>query len=424
MGHLAGKDIYRRLGEKIDSMQVRVPWNEHLYEILKELYTPEEAEVYCRMPYSLSSLDKISRVTKMDAAYLEKILHSLAAKGLVIDLLIKGKYRYMPSPMVIGIFEFTMMRTGEDANPKHWARLFHQYLQDDTFVAANYKNGQRLSPMRALPYETALDDSPYLEILDYEKATEIIESANKFAIGICSCRHEKMHVGEKKCDISLDTCQTMGMSADYLIRNNLAREVSKADSLENLARSMEQGLVLNADNVKNNITFICHCCKCCCNALAGLSRFGYPNAVVSSSFIAGVNGEQCIGCGKCVSACPIEAITMNEVSAGRKKAAKINQDYCLGCGVCVTRCPVKAISLTKRKQKVFHPENTFERVILQSLERGTLQNLLFDDPDEFTPKLMKGMVGGFLRLPGVQKTLMSDMFRSRFLHVLKAGTKK
>lgn len=424
MGHLVGKDIYRSLGDKIDSMQVRVPWNEQLYLVLKELYTVEEAEVYCKMPYSLSSLDKIAKVSKLEIGHLEKTLHSLAAKGLVIDLLIRGKYRYMPSPMVIGIFEFTMMRTGPDANPKHWAKLFHQYLQDETFFAANYKNGQRISPMRALPYESALDDSPYLEVLDYEKATSIIESADRFAIGICSCRHEKMHVGEKKCDISLDTCQTMGLSADYLIRNKLAKEVSKADALENLAHSVEQGLVLNADNVQNNITFICHCCKCCCNALAGLSRFGYPNAVVTSSVIAGVNQEECIGCGKCVKACPIEAIEMKAAGAVREKKAAIDLDFCLGCGVCVTKCPTKAITLTKRKQKVLHPENTFERVILQSLERDTLQNLLFDDPENFSPKLMKGLVGGFLRLPGMKKTLMSDMFRSRFLTVLKSGMRK
>ena len=416
MGHIVGKDVYRELGRKMDSMQVRVPWNDKLYEILKELYTADEAEVYCKMPHSLSSVGKISRVSKLDVGHLEKILHSLCSKGLVIDLWIKGKYRYMPSPMVIGVFEFTMMRTGENTNSKHWAKLFHQYLSDEDFIAANYSDGQRISPMRTLPYESTLAE--YVEVLDYEKATAIIESADKFAIGICSCRHEKMHVGEKYCDVPLDMCSTMGKSADYLIRNHLAKEVSKSDALDNLARSLEYGLVLNADNVKNNISFICHCCKCCCNALAGISKFGYANAVVTSSFIATVN-QQCTGCGKCERVCPVDCINVVD---GEKKAV-VDAEYCLGCGVCASKCPTKAIVLMKRKQKVLHPENTFERVLLQSLERDTLPTLLFDQPQSMTPKLMKGMVGGFLRLPGVKRTLMSDMLRSRFLGWVKSVAK-
>lgn len=418
MGHMSGKDVYRRVGEKIDSLQMRAPWNEHLHELLKELYTTEEAEVFCQLPASLSSLGKLVRITKIEEARLEKILESLCLKGLVIDMFIGGKYRYMPSPLVIGIFEFTMMRTGEGENSKRWAELFHHYLTDnDAFVAANYGNGQRVSPLRTLPYEGTILNEDYTEVLDYEKATAIIESATKFAVGLCSCRHEKTHLGDV-CDAPLEICTTMGKSADYLIRNNLSREMSKSEALENLASSMEAGLVLNADNVKDRITFICHCCKCCCNALAGISRFGYANAVVTSSFIAGVDEADCNSCGKCVRVCPIDAISLNS-----RIKPMIDQKFCLGCGVCAFKCTKNAIRLVKRAQRVLHPENTFERVILQSLERGTLQNLLFEDPHRFTPKMMNGLVGGFLRLPGIKKALMSDLLRSRFLQVIKSSQK-
>ena len=75
----------------------------------------------------------------------------------------------------------------------------------------------------------------------------------------------------------------------------------------------------------------------------------------------------------------------------------------------------------KREQHVIHPETTFERVILQCLERGTLQNQLFDDPGRLTHKAMRGIVGGFLRLPPVKKALMSDTLRSRFLAALSTA---
>ncbi len=101
----------------------------------------------------------------------------------------------------------------------------------------------------------------------------------------------------------------------------------------------------------------------------------------------------------------------------------INQDICLGCGVCGLKCPTSAMKLVKREQRVIHPETSFERVILQSLERGNLEYLFFDEPDRPAHKVMRSLVGGFLRLRPVKKALMSDMLRSRFLETLASGVK-
>ena len=62
MGHISGKDIYRQLGKKIDQLPTRAPWNASLHAILKELYTPEEAEVIVKMPYGFSNLARIARI--------------------------------------------------------------------------------------------------------------------------------------------------------------------------------------------------------------------------------------------------------------------------------------------------------------------------------------------------------------------------
>ena len=115
-----------------------------------------------------------------------------------------------------------MMRTGDNLNTKEWAKLFHTYLQsDNTFYAGNFKHKEKISPLRTLPHEDAIDTSEYVEVLDYEKATAIIEGAKKFSIGICSCRHEKLHVGEKRCDVPLDTCSSFDTAADYMIHRTV-----------------------------------------------------------------------------------------------------------------------------------------------------------------------------------------------------------
>jgi Na+-translocating ferredoxin:NAD+ oxidoreductase RNF subunit RnfB len=287
---------------------------------------------------------------------------------------------------------------------------------DDSFWAANFTKDKKISPLRTLPHEEAVEESEYVEVLDYEKATSIVENAKKFCIGICSCRHEKLHVGEKKCDVPLDTCSSFDAAADYLIKHNLGKEVSKTEMLENLDRSREMGLVFCADNVKKDVTFICHCCSCCCNIMLGINKFGYPNILVTSSYIAQVDEKECAACETCVESCPINAIEMLP-----EENPKINESLCIGCGVCALNCQTGALKLVKRKQRVLHPEDTFERVVLQCLERGTLQNQMFRNPQSLTHKFMRGIVGAFLKLPPVKKSLMSDTLRSSFLGMMKKG---
>ncbi len=424
MGHLAGKDVYRELGEKIDGLTARAPWNETFHALLRELYSEEDAELIARMPYGLSRLERLERATGIDRPRLERQLESLCHRGLVLDLCLHDTCYYAPSPMVVGIFEFSMMRTGPGLDQAKWARLFHEYMDEGPFWAANFGAGQRVSVMRAVPHDGTVAPEAHVEILDYEKATAIVESSDRFSLGLCSCRHERQHLGEKPCKAPLGNCASFGAGADYLVRNGLARRVSKSEALENVARSRELGLVLNADNVQRNVTFMCHCCKCCCNALKGISKHGFPHAVVTSSWLAASDREKCKGCGTCSRRCPIDAIPREPDPDPRFRKhgrPQVDESLCLGCGVCVLGCNSGAMKLHPRPQRVLHPETTFERIMLACLERGTLQNQLFDDPGSKRQEFLRAVVGGFLRLPPVKQALMSDALRSRFLAAVRSG---
>ena len=86
MGHLVGKDIFRQRGKKIDGLETRAPWNATLQALLKELYSEEEADIVIRMPYGLSTFAELEQATGCEKGKLDRLLDSLTAKGLVVDI--------------------------------------------------------------------------------------------------------------------------------------------------------------------------------------------------------------------------------------------------------------------------------------------------------------------------------------------------
>ncbi|MFX0033205.1 MAG: FAD-dependent oxidoreductase [Candidatus Hermodarchaeota archaeon] len=88
------------------------------------------------------------------------------------------------------------------------------------------------------------------------------------------------------------------------------------------------------------------------NGAAGrASRFLSAKTITTSGLIAEVNTGRCIGCGKCESVCPYNAIELKEVLMEFEeisiKVAKsfINTALCKGCGTCAATCPNGAISV-------------------------------------------------------------------------------
>ena len=197
-------------------------------------------------------------------------------------------------------------------------------------------------------HEPVLSPENALHVLDYERASEVIHTASHRGIGVCYCRHKMMHM-DRNCDAPMDICMTFNGTAQSLTRHGYARAVDVSEGMDLLQQAYEQNLVQFGENVRESVNFICNCCGCCCEAMIAARKFGILNPVHTSNFLPVVDEAACNGCGKCVSACPVEAMTLvstNDPHHPKMKKAKVDEDICLGCGVCVRTCSHNGLIFT------------------------------------------------------------------------------
>jgi ferredoxin len=316
-----------------------------------------------------------------------------------------------------GFFEFSMMRLGNRYDQKLLAELFYQYLNVEEDFVKNLFAGGETQLGRTFVNERALAADNTLTVMDYERASEVIHTASHMGVGACYCRHKMQHLG-KACDAPMDICMTFSGTAESLIKHGIARKVDVQEGMDLLDEAREHSLVQFGENVQDKVAFICNCCGCCCEAMLAAKRFAFLNPVATTNFLPEVSAEACNGCGKCVAVCPVEA--MGLVSAGdphkpKRKKARLDEDLCLGCGVCVRACPESGIRLKARKQRVLTPVTTAHRAVLMAIERGQLQNLIFDNQAHWNHRAMAAILGVILKLPPVKQVMASRQMKSRYL---------
>lgn len=420
MSHINAKKEYKNLVDRLNKFPQGAPESKTLYQILSVLFTEREADLVSQLPIGAFRVKTAARIWTMTYDEALKVLDTLASRAILLDVEDeKGKKYILPPPMA-GFIEFALMRTRGDIDQKLLSELYYQYLnvEEDFIKDLFYSSETKLG--RVYVQEKVLTNDNSVEVLDYERASHIIKTASDIGISMCYCRHKMHHMG-KACDSPMDICMTFNTTASSLIKHGHAKKVDVSECLELLDLAYESNLVQCGENVRKGVNFICNCCGCCCEAMLAAKKFGVMHPVETTNFIAEVNKDTCVNCGKCIKKCPVGAIKKVVINKGtpmEKTVAEVDKDLCLGCGVCVRNCFNNSLMLKSRGKRIITPATSVHRVVLMAIEKGQLSNLIFDNRALSSHRAMAAILSSILKLSPVKKAMASEQMKSVYLDKL------
>ena len=325
-----GDDVYDKLADALDKLPNGFPRTESglELEILRRIFTPEEADIAGQLGRETESYTGISVRLGLDPETARETLSEMAAKSLLWSSDPDGTPHYRLAPWIVGIYEAQKKRMDHE-----FAHLIEEYFQSGGSVGL-------MQPLpsihRVVPAQSAVKSE---WILPYDDVKAIINSSKAFRSSECICRRQQDHIG-RKCDFPSDLCLNFSLHE----RPPRPGDISKEEALEALDRAEKIGLVHTVSNVIEGIWYVCNCCGCCCAILRGIAEFGVENSVAQANYYAVIDENQCTGCGACENRCYVKAVTVVD------GLAQVQREKCLGCGLCVTGCPTGAAGLIPKPE--------------------------------------------------------------------------
>lgn len=356
-------NVYEKLREKISLWPIRTPRTKEVIEILRILFSEEEAEflTHFTAPYQdPETIEQIVEKTGKNINEVQAIVNRLVSRGLLFKFTSKsdGKVYYALMPMVPGIFEFYFSSGGDSQQKQRVGELFEKFYMSGGGLevgASNYPWA------RVMPVEKTItvgrEISAGHRILPFEVMSEFIKTSRKIAVINCACRMKK------KCGHPLETCMVFDYYADYMVERGFGRYLTIDEALQLLEETEKAGLVHSTVNTQTRPQFICNCCTCACMILRGLTELHNPRSIAKSNFIPTRDEEKCNLCRKCVAICPMKANLYHAPHDKEPEKIIFLEERCIGCGLCAYHCPNKAIEMVKVRDLVPEatPREAFER---------------------------------------------------------------
>lgn len=312
-----------KLGKMITN---RVPVALGLEKIKKEdpeywgldmLLTDEQAEVALKMKRRVPrTLDEMVVLTGMEREKVERILQELSVIGIVEYNWEneKREKQYILPMFVPGSAEFTNMNSRILEEHPEMGRFFEEMsrLPLEKITPMVPPGGAGIG-MHVIPVEKAI------EMENQSVAVEHISHwldkyDGKYAKSPCSCRNSRKTFDEGCADDPEGWCIAVGDMADYVVETEKGGQyITREEALEIFRQAEENGFVHQITNIdgEDKIFAICNCNVNVCYALRTSQLFNTPN-MSRSAYVARVDKENCVACGRCVECCPAGAVKLGQ----------------------------------------------------------------------------------------------------------------
>ena len=307
-----------KLAQKITDRKAKVkPGDPDYYGVAAMVPTDEMADICLRMklrtPYNFEAMKKMNPDIPEDR--LKSDLKTMLDNGILEFSYInpENEKQYCLPVFVMGSAEYSNMNVELMQEHPEVARFFERM----TFLPLTIVN-QMVPPggagigMHVIPVEKAIPANA--GSIDIEHISHWLDKWDRMAAAPCSCRMGRKLLGEGDSDDPNDWCLAMGPVADYIVEcKKGGRYISKDEALEILQKAEDNGYVHQITNMDgpDKIIAICNCNPDICNALRTSQLFNTPN-LSRSAYVAHVDAENCVACGRCVEYCPAGAVKLGQ----------------------------------------------------------------------------------------------------------------
>lgn len=312
------RPLILKLGQKItDRLGRKITPDDPEYWGLACIVTDEMAEVALKMdvrkPMTLEQIAKKTRSS--DLKKLEDLLQEMSVAGLLEYNWENQKHekQYVLPMFVPGSAEFTNMNQKQLDEHPELGRFFERMSREPLEkVTPMVPQGGAGIGMHVIPVEKAISSEN--QSVDIEHISHWLKKyEGKYAASPCSCRLSRRTFDEGCADDPEDWCIGVGDMADYLVETNRGHYVTYEEVMEILQRAEDNGFVHQITNIdgENKIFAICNCNVNICYALRTSQLFNTPN-LSRSAYVAKVETENCVACGRCVEYCPAGAVKLGQ----------------------------------------------------------------------------------------------------------------
>ena len=310
-----GKKITDRIPQKLGLK--KITRNDPEYWGLAGVLSDEEAELALKLGVRKpKTLPEIVKLSGMEEKKCEALLEEMSRKGLLEYNWENAAHekQYVLPMYVPGCAEFFNMNAKIlEANPEMGTFFEHMSRLPLEKITPFVPEGGAGIGMHVIPVEKAIEmenESVDLEHISYW----LSKYEGKYAASPCSCRRSRLTHDEGCADDPEGWCVAVGDMADYVVETQKdGRYISKEEALDIFRQAEENGFVHQITNIdgKNKIFAICNCNVNVCYALRTSQLFNTPN-MSRSAYIAKVEKQNCVACGKCVEACPAGAVKLGQ----------------------------------------------------------------------------------------------------------------